>query len=116
MFCIAEKWHQIDGVAYIYGERRLWERLYDYMKSKDTAENRERALLTYLPKWNGFLVNEPVDKMTATEALVELDRVVSCLFTNVRVQESYLQSDFYFNPDKRRPPDFSIKTVSAWQY
>ena len=86
------------------------------MKSKDTAENRETALLTYLPKWNGFLVNEPADKMTATEALVELDRVVSCLFTNVRVQESYLKSDFYFNPDKRRPPDFSIKTVSAWQY
>lgn len=84
------------------------------MKSKDTAENREKALLTYLPKWNGFLVNEPVDKMTATEALVELDRVVSCLITDVRVQESYLKSEIYINPDKRRPTDFNIKTVSAW--
>lgn len=85
------------------------------MKSKGAAENRERALSMYLPKWNGFLVNEPVDKMTATEALVELDRVVSCLFTNVRVQESYLQSEIYIDPDKRIPLNSNIKTVSAWQ-
>ena len=43
--------------------------------------------------------------MTATEALVELDRVVSCLFTSVFVQEGH------FNPEKKRPNDINIETV-----
>ena len=45
--------------------------------------------------------------MKATEALVELDRVVGCLFTNVRVKESS------FNAEKKRPADMEIKTVST---
>ena len=44
--------------------------------------------------------------MTATEALVELDRVVSCLFTNVFVQEGHYS-------EKKRPNDISIETVST---
>ena len=43
--------------------------------------------------------------MTATEALVELDRVVSCLFTSVFVQEGH------FIPEKKRPNDINIETV-----
>ena len=62
--------------------------------------------MTHLPKWKGFLLNEPVEKMTATEALVELDRVVSCLFTSVFVQESHF-------PEKKRPNDINIETVSV---
>lgn len=46
--------------------------------------------------------------MKATEALVELDRVVSCLFTNVMVQESHL------HPEKKRPNDINIETVSTF--
>ena len=45
--------------------------------------------------------------MTATKALVELDRVVGCLFTNVMVKESHSC------PEKRRPVDMKIETVST---
>ena len=69
-------------------------------------ENRRRALLTYLPKWKGFFVDEPGEEMTATDALVELDKVVSCLI-NVWVKESDLR------PQKRKPADFDIQKVSA---
>ena len=107
LFFFAGKWDQIDGVAYIYGERNWLVRFYDnYIRRIETAENRTRALLTYFPKWKGFLLNEPEEKMTATEALVELDRVVSCLFTSVFVQESN------FKPEKKRPSDINIETVS----
>ena len=101
-----EKWDQIDGVAYISGDRNWLFRVYDNYIRK-TAENRALALLTHLPKWKGFLLNEPGDKMTATEALVELDRVVGCLFTNVMVKESH------FSPEKKSPADMRIETVST---
>ena len=68
-------------------------------------ENRTTALVTYLPKWNGFHVNELGEKMTATDALVGLYKVVSCL-TNVWVKESDL------SPVKRKPADFNIQKVS----
>lgn len=68
-------------------------------------ENRKRALLTHLPKWEGFLVNEFGDEMTATEALLELDKLVRCM-TDVWVKESD------FPATKKAPADFNIQTVS----
>ena len=69
-------------------------------------ENRKRALLAHLPKWKGFLVNEPGDEMTATEALVELDNLVRCM-TDVWVKETGSAS-----ATKKAPADFNIQTVS----
>jgi len=97
-------WHQFDGVAYIHGDKRWWSRVYDYFRREATVENRTTALLTNLPKWKGFLVNEPGEDMTATEAIVELDKIVSCI-TNVWVKESDLP------PEKKKPTDFNIETV-----
>ena len=73
------------------GERNCVRRAYDNFTHK-FAENRALALLMHLPNWKGFLLNEPGDKMTATEALDELDRVVGCLFTNVMVQEGHFEA------------------------
>lgn len=104
---LAGKWDQWDGVAYIYGERGWLGRVYDYLRSKETVENRTLALKTYLPKWKGFLVNEPAEKMTATEAIVKLDRVVSCLFANIWVKDNHCSV-----PEKKKPPEFNVKAVS----
>lgn len=76
----------------------------------ETAENRRLALLMHLPKWSGFLLNEPGEEMDATTALVELDRVVSCLFTNVWVQERHC------SPEKKKPLEFNIQTVGALRF
>ena len=73
-------------MAYIYGDQRWWERAYSYFRSDESLENRTRALVAFLPRWKGFLVNEPGVRMTATGAIVELDNVVNC-FTNVWVME-----------------------------
>lgn len=98
--------HQYDGVAYIYGEKRWYERVYDYFRGGETAENRTTALLAYLPKWKGFLVNGGGDEMKATEAVVELNKVVNRL-NIVWVKESD------FPPEKKRPSDFNIHTVKC---
>lgn len=65
-----------------------------------------------MPKWKGFLVgvDNVGEEMTATDALVELDKVASCM-TNVWVTES----DFH-RPVCKKPPEFNIKTVSACKY
>ena len=62
-----------------------------------------------MPKWTGFLADEAGEEMTATDAIVELDKVVSCM-TNVWVRERRM------TPQKRKPPDFNIKKVSARKY
>lgn len=59
-----------------------------------------------MPKWKGFLANEAEEEMTATEAIVELNQVVSCV-ANVWVKESGVSTQ------KRKPPDFNIEKVSA---
>ena len=70
-------------------------------------ENRTSALLAHLPKWKGFLVNGREDGMKATEALVELDKVVNCL-NNVWVKESD------FQPQKKKPSNFNIDKVKLF--
>ncbi|KAJ7339374.1 hypothetical protein OS493_005768 [Desmophyllum pertusum] len=79
-------WHKFDGVTYIYGERRWLERVCDYFRSEETVENRTTALLAYLPKWKGFLVDGAGEEMTATDALLALDKVVHSM-TNVWVKQ-----------------------------
>lgn len=113
LFRLKEKWHQFDGVSYIYGGKSWWERVKDQFRSSETVENRTTALLTFMPKWKGFLVGYDDDvgeEKTATDALVQLDKVVSCM-TNVWVMESNLQ-----HPRCKKPPEFNIKTVSACKY
>lgn len=68
-------------------------------------ENRTTALLAYLPKWKGFVVGETGEDMKATDAIVELDKVVNCM-TNVSIE-------IYSSPAKRKPPDFNIHTVNC---
>ena len=104
-YLLAAKWDQWDGVAYINGG--WFGPLYDYLSSKETVENRSVALKTYLPKWRGFLVNEPTHKMTATDAIDKLDRVVSCLSADIWVKDNHRN-----DPERKEPPEFSVNAVS----
>ena len=63
-----------------------------------------------MPKWKGFLVDDTGEEMTAAEAFVELDKVVSCI-TNVWIKDSALSL-----PLSKKPPEFDVKTVSAYKY
>ena len=91
-------------MCYINGERRWWERVYDYFRSDETVGNRAAAVLAYLPKWKGFLVGGAGQEIKATEVFVELQKVVDGL-TNSWVKESDLQ------PEKKQPAYFDIKKV-----
>ncbi|XP_022796391.1 E3 ubiquitin-protein ligase rnf213-alpha-like isoform X1 [Stylophora pistillata] len=97
-------WHQFDGVSYIYTEKGWWDTFKGWFRSEQTAQNRTTALLAYLPKWRGFVVSGCEKEMKATEAIVELDKVVNCL-TNVWIQFSRCK------PESRKPPDFNIDKV-----
>ena len=99
-------WHQFDGVSYIYTENDWWNSFKGWFWSEQTAKNRTAALLAYLPKWKGFIVGKCEVKMKATEAIVELDKVVNCL-TNVWIQFSRRK------PERRKPPDFNIDKVNC---
>ena len=97
----------MDGVAYIF-EKTWWRKVYDSVfGSIDTTGNRKLVLLTHLPKWKGFHVNESREEMTATDAIVQLDRVVGCLFTEVWVKDSDRPI-----PERKKPAKFNIKAVS----
>ncbi|XP_022806308.1 E3 ubiquitin-protein ligase rnf213-alpha-like [Stylophora pistillata] len=98
-----EVWQQYDGVCYINGERSWWERVYDCIRN-ETVGNRTAAVLTYLPKWKGFLVGGAGQEMKATEVFVELQKVVDGL-TNSWVKESDSP------PEKKQPANFDIKKV-----
>ena len=77
----------------------------DRLKDK-TAEYRKMALLGSLPKWNGFgVVDEEIQQMTATEAVEELDHVVSCL-SLVLIKERY-------NYRKKQPSQFDARKVNG---
>ena len=71
----------------MYGDKSMFSRMWDHYFSRDkTVEYRTRALLCFLPKWRGFLGNEAIENMKATEALVKLYNVVNCL-SNVWIEE-----------------------------
>ena len=99
-------WHQFDGVSYIITEKGWWDSFKGLFRPEQTAQNRTTALLAFLPKWRGFVVGECEEKMKATEAIVELDKVVDCL-TNVGIQFPRRQ------PERRKPPDFNIDKVNC---
>ena len=103
-FCIAALWNQFDGVAYVYADKNLFTRVWDYFTSDTTAQYRTNALLCFVPKWRGFLVNETTENMDATEAIVKLYHVVNCL-SNVCVEE-------YGAQRKMQPINFDVRKVS----
>jgi len=71
----------------VYGEKSMFSRVWDSVFSRDkTVEYRTEALLCFLPKWRGFVVNKTTENMNAIEALVKLDNVVKCL-SNVWIEE-----------------------------
>lgn len=69
------------------GDKGMLSRVMDIFSRDKTVEYRTKALLCFLPKWSGFVVNEATEEMDATEAFLKLQRVVTCL-TNVWIQES----------------------------
>lgn len=70
----------------MYGDKNVFSRVLDYFSKDKTVEYRTMALLCFLPKWRGFLVNEATEKMNATDAMVKLHNVVICL-SNVWIEE-----------------------------
>lgn len=71
----------------MYGEKGMLSRMWDSVFSRDkTVDYRTKALLCFLPKWKGFVVNKTTENMKATDALVKLDNVVKCL-SNVWIEE-----------------------------
>lgn len=74
-----------------------------YFSRDKTAEYRTRALICFLPKWEGFLVNGAAEQMNATEALVKLNNVMKCV-SNVLIEESG-------NHRKSKPSNFDAEKV-----
>ncbi len=103
MFCLAGIWNQFDGVAYVYGDKSMISRVLEYFSKDKTIQFRTKALLCFLPKWRGFLVNEATEKMNATEALVKLDNVVKCL-SNVWIEERGYRR-------QKQPSNFDVRKV-----
>lgn len=103
LFCLLATWNQFDGVTYVYGDKNVFSRVLDYFSKDKTVEYRTKALLCFLPKWKGFLVNEAAEEMDASEALLRLQNVVTSL-TNVWVEESGYRRE-------RNPTNFDVRKV-----
>lgn len=89
----------------MHGDKSLYSRFRGYFARDKTVEYRTKALLCFLPKWEGFLVNETAEKMNATEALEKLQCVAKCL-SSVWIEESR-------NYRARQPNNFDAKKVFA---
>lgn len=87
----------------MYGEQSVYSMFKSYFSKDKTVENRTKAFLCFLPKWEGFLVNEVCEQMDASEALLRLQNVVECL-TNVWTEESG-------NHQKRQTNNFDVRKV-----
>ena len=88
----------------MYGDKGMFSKVVDYFSGKNkTVEYRTRALLCFLPKWSGFLVNEATEKLDATEAMTRLQHVVECL-SNVSLEESGYH-------EKKKPTNFDVRKV-----
>ena len=87
----------------MYGDRSLYDKFKGFFSKDKTVEYRTRALLCFLPKWEGFLVDDAAQKMNATEALVKLENVVRCL-SKVRTEEN----GYYL---LREPNNFDARKV-----
>ena len=104
-FFLTATWNQCDGVAYVYGDQSMYEKFKSYFSRDKTAENRTKALMCFAPKWTGFFVNghEANENINATDALVKLQNIVSCL-TDVWIEESG-------NDRQKQPASFDVKKV-----
>lgn len=102
LFNVLGTWNQFDGVTYLR-EKSMFSRVWDYFSKDKTVEFRTKALLCFLPKWKGFLVNEAAEEMVATEALLKLQNVVTCL-TDVWIEESGYRRE-------RHPTNFDVRKV-----
>lgn len=87
----------------MYGDKNLLNRMWDYFTRDNTVQYRTKALLCFLPKWRGFLVNETTENMDATEAIVKLYNVVNCL-SNVWIEE-------WGSRRKMQPINFDVRKV-----
>ena len=75
-----------------------------YFGKDQKAEYRTRALIYFLPKWEGFIVaDEGAEQMNATEAIVKLDNVVQCVFNVWTEQSGYYR--------KCQPGNFDLGKV-----
>ena len=83
--------------------KRMLRQGVDYLPKDKKVEYCTMALLSFLPKWKGFLINEAAEAMDATEALTRLDHVVECL-SNVWIEEC----GYYW---KRQHTDFHVGKV-----
>ncbi|KAL9988414.1 hypothetical protein ACROYT_G002852 [Oculina patagonica] len=94
-------WNQYDGVAYVF---YIFSKVSGFFVTNQVAaKDRSKALLSFLPKWSGFLVNESNEKMNATEALLKLRNVVRCLSKDwVEEKGNHRQS---------QPANFDVKKV-----
>ena len=90
----------------MYGDQTLYSRVKGYFSKDKTVEHRTKALLCFLPKWEGFIVNEAAEQMDATEAIVTLQNVVRCL-SNVWTEESG-----YYR--QRQPNNFDVRKVICY--
>lgn len=83
----------------------MYEKLKSYFYREKTADNRTKALMCFAPKWTGFFLNghEANENIDATDALVKLQNVVSCL-ANVWIEESGDQK-------QKQPAGFDVKKV-----
>lgn len=90
----------------MYGDKTVLSRFWEYFSRDKTAENRTKALLCFLPKWKGFVVNETTEKMNATDALSKLQNIVRCL-SRVWVEEKG-------NHRQSQPTNFDVQKVICW--
>ena len=102
-FFLTVTWNQYDGVAYVYGDQSFFDRFKGYFSRDKTSEYRTRALLCFLPKWEGLIVDDAAQKMNATKALVKLENVVRSL-SKVWTEESG-------NYRPREPNNFDARKV-----
>ena len=64
-----------------------WKTVKSYFSKDKTAEYRSRAMICFLPKWEGFLVNKAAEQMNVKDAISELQNVVKCM-SRVWIEES----------------------------
>ena len=113
----AAVWNKYDGVAFLYVDsesivgkvKDTWKSVKSYFTKDKTAEYRTRALICFLPKWEGFVVtDEGAEQMNATVAIVKLRNVVQCV-SNVWTEESG-------HCEKRKPSNFYVGKVISPLY
>lgn len=102
-------WNQFDGVAFVNtNSDSYYNKFKGFFSTDNTAEYRKMAFLGSIPKWKGFsLVDEEIQPMTATEAIVKLENAMYCL-SRVLVEESG-------NCYRKQPSQFDAQKVRGFK-